>query len=35
VLLESECSTQEIADATGIEKERFSQKAVLREKIFA
>jgi hypothetical protein len=33
VLLESECSTQEIADATGVEKVRFSQKAVLREKI--
>jgi len=26
VLLESECSTQEIADATGVEKKRFSQK---------
>ena len=33
MLLESECSTQEIADATGVEEKRFSQKAVSREKI--
>ena len=35
MLLESECSTQEIAEPTGVEKKRFSQKAGLREKSLA
>jgi hypothetical protein len=35
VLLQSECSTQEITEATGVEKKRFSQKLCCAKKSFA